>query len=344
MGPQQLTLSEINAAAERISGHVRRTPVLSSPYIDALVGARVYAKAEPLQRGGSFKARGAFSRLTLLSPAERRAGVVAYSSGNHGAAVALAARELGIPAAVVVPHDAPAAKLATIAFHGAELYRYDPATEDRAELAAALAHQRQMTMVPPFDDLSVMAGQGTAGLELAEQAPELDLVVIPVGGGGLLAGVGTALRALRPAVRIVGVEPAAADDTRRSLESGSRVALSEPPQTIADGLRTPAPGELTFPINAELLGQVVTVDDADITEAMRICFEWLKLVVEPSGAAALAALTSGRLKADGLTVGVVLSGGNIEPERFRELTVDTDGTSPPPIEASHFVTQPGRPS
>ncbi|HLH64466.1 MAG TPA: threonine/serine dehydratase [Solirubrobacteraceae bacterium] len=316
-------LQDIRAAAARIAGHVTCTPVLASPLLDARVRARVHAKAEPLQRSGSFKARGAFNRLLTLDGSARRRGVVAYSSGNHGAAVALAAHELGVPAAVVVPADTPALKLATIRFYGAELHRYDPGQEDRLELAAALARERGMTLVPPFDDPTVIAGQGTIGLELEQQAPGLDTVVVPVGGGGLIAGVGSALKALRPSIRIVGVEPAAGDDTARSIAAGRRLALPLAPATIADGLRTLTPGELTFPINVGLIDAMVTVEDSDIAEAMRLCFELLKLVVEPSGAVALAALTSGRLDVRGQAVGVVLSGGNVDAIRFSELAALT---------------------
>jgi len=320
-----LTLEDIRAAAHRIAPHGRRTPGLSAAELDAAVAARVYAKAESLQRSGSFKARGAFNRLSLLSDDERRAGIVAYSSGNHGAAVALAAHELAVPATVVVPHDAPAPKIATIEFFGAEVRRYDPEKDDRVQLANALARERGLTLVPPYDDLRVMAGQGTLGTGRTDQVPGLDVVVVPVSGGGLVAGVGTAVKATRPAARLVGVEPVAGDDTLRSLKAGQRVSLPYPPRTIADGLRTQAPGELTFPVYHRLLDDVVTVDDDEIAAAMRLCFELLKVVVEPSGAVALAALMAGRIPGSGASVGVVLSGGNVDPTRFADLIAAARG-------------------
>jgi threo-3-hydroxy-L-aspartate ammonia-lyase len=274
-------------------------------------------KPESFQRSGSFKFRGAYNRLSQLTEAERAAGVVAYSSGNHGAAVALAARLLGITAVIVVPATASALKLAAIAGYGAQLRPYDPATERREEVAAAIAAERLLTIIRPFDDYAVMAGQGTVGLELAEQAGPLDLVLAPVGGGGLIAGVATAVKGLQPGAAIIGVEPEGAGDTSLSLRAGYRVAVSEP-ATIADGLRASQPGELTFPINARLLDDVVTVPEWAIIEAMRFCFTRLKIVIEPSGAVALGALRAGLVPAAG-RVGVVLSGGNIDPADFAGL-------------------------
>lgn len=274
-------------------------------------------KAESFQRGGSFKFRGAFNRLSQLDPAQRAAGVVAYSSGNHGGAVALAARLLGVDAVIVVPANGSAAKLAAIEGYGAEVRRYDPATERREEVAAAIAADRSMTIVRPFDDYAVMAGQGTVGLELAQDAGDLDRVLVPVGGGGLIAGVATAVRGLQPGAAVIGVEPAGGGDTSASFRAGRRVAIGEP-DTIADGLRASQPGELTFPINARLLADVVTVPDDAIVETMRFCFARLKIVVEPSGAVALAALRTGVVPATGRT-GVVVSGGNIAPADFAAL-------------------------
>jgi threo-3-hydroxy-L-aspartate ammonia-lyase len=244
--------------------------------------------------------------------------VVAYSSGNHGAAVALASRVLGIPAVVVVPETGSPAKLAAIEGYGAEIRRYDPARERREVVAADLAQERSLTVIAPFDDYDIMAGQGTLGLELAEQADELDLVLVPVGGGGLAAGVATAVTALRPGVTVIGVEPAGADDTRRSMRAGQRVSL-ETVDTVADGLRASEPGDLTFPINQRLLEDVVTVDEAAIIEAMWFCFARLKLVVEPSGAVPLAALLAGAVRAGGRSTAVVLSGGNVDPIDFASL-------------------------
>ena len=291
--------------------------MLESAALNARCGARVWLKAEPFQRSGSFKFRGAYNRLSLLSDDERARGVVAYSSGNHGGAVALAASLLGIKAVVVVPATGSPAKLAAIEGYGAELRPYDPATERREEVAAALAEQRSLTIIRPFDDYDIMAGQGTIGLELAEQAGELGLVLLPVGGGGMAAGVSTAIKALRPEAAVTGVEPAGADDTRRSLRAGHRVTLDQV-DTIADGLRAATPGEHTFAVNRRLLTDVVAVEEAAIIEAMRFCFTRLKIVVEPSGAVPLAALLSGAVRADGPTA-VVLSGGNIDPDDFAAL-------------------------
>jgi len=309
-----LTFDRIKAAAARLDGVAHRTPLLTSSTLDKLCATKVGLKAEPLQRSGSFKFRGAYNRLSLLSPAAKEAGVVAFSSGNHGAAVALAAQLLGIDAIIVVPANGSAAKLAAIEAYGAQLRRYDPATESREQVAEEIAATRSMTLIRPFDDYDIMAGQGTIGLELAEQAPELKQVLVPVGGGGLAAGVSTAVKTLIPGVSVIGVEPQAADDTSRSLRAGHRVRIPDP-ATIADGLRASQPGELTFGVNSRSLDDVVTVTEEAIVDAMRFCFTRLKVVVEPSGAVALAALLSGVAGAVGRT-GVVLSGGNITPEDF----------------------------
>jgi len=295
-----------------------RTPLLTSTTLDARCGARISLKAEPFQRSGSFKFRGAYNRLSLLEPDERAKGVVAYSSGNHGGAVALAASLLGIDAVVVVPETGSPAKLAAIEGYGAEIHRYDPATQQREEVAAALAEERSLTVIRPFDDHDVMAGQGSLGVELAEQAGQLDLVLVPVGGGGLAAGVGTAIKTLLPGASVIGVEPAGADDTSRSLRAGHRVSL-DTVDTIADGLRASQPGELTFAVNQRLLDDVVTVPDAAIIDAMRFSFARLKVVLEPSGATPLAALLSGAVQPEGRRTAVVLSGGNIDPADFAFL-------------------------
>jgi threonine dehydratase len=312
-----LTLDRIRAAAARLDGVAHRTPLLSSTLLDQRCGARVLLKAEPFQRSGSFKFRGAYNRLSLLDPVAKAAGVVAFSSGNHGAAVALAAKLLGIAAVIVVPADGSAAKLAAIEGYGAQLRPYDPVTESREEVAAQIAADRSMTLVRPFDDHDVMAGQGTIGLELADQEPALDQVLVPVGGGGLAAGVSTAVTALMPHVSVIGVEPVLASDTSQSMRAGRRVTIDEP-ATIADGLRAREPGELTFAVNSRLLADVVTVSEDDIIDAMRFCFTRLKVVVEPSGAAALAALLSDAVRLPGCTA-VVLSGGNIDPVDFSAL-------------------------
>jgi threonine dehydratase len=317
MSDAGLNLDRVQAAAARLNGVAHRTPLLSSETVDRDCAAKVLLKAEPFQRSGSFKFRGAYNRLSLLSIEARRAGVVAFSSGNHGAAVALSAKLLGIDAVIVVPATGSAAKLEAIETYGAELRRYDPATESREEVAAKIAAERGMTLIRPFDDYDIMAGQGTVGLELVEQAPDLKRVLIPIGGGGLAAGVATAVKGRIPGVSVIGVEPARADDTRRSLLANRRVSIPEP-DTIADGLRAREPGELTFAVNSRLLDDVVTVTEDAIVEAMRLCFTRLKVVVEPSGAVALAALLSLVVGATGRTA-VVLSGGNIMPEDFDAL-------------------------
>jgi threonine dehydratase len=317
MSEEGLSLDRVRAAAGRLAGVAHRTPVLTSATLDQQVGGRVWLKAEPFQRSGSFKFRGAYSRLSLLDDAARSAGVVAFSSGNHGAAVALAARLLGISAIIVVPANGSAAKQAAIEGYGARLRRYDPASESREEVAAGIAADCGMTLIPPFDDYDVMAGQGTIGLELADQVPDLELVLMPVGGGGLASGVSTAIKGLRPGVAVIGVEPATADDTSQSARAGRRITIPEP-ETIADGLRARQPGELTFAVNSRLLDDVVTVTEEAIIEAMAFCFARLKVVVEPSGAVPLAALLSGAAPAAAQTV-VVLSGGNIAPADFSAL-------------------------
>jgi threo-3-hydroxy-L-aspartate ammonia-lyase len=317
MSDDALTLDRIRAAAARLDTVAHRTPLLSSTALDEHCGAKVLLKAEPFQRSGSFKFRGAYNRLSLLDPAARAAGVVAFSSGNHGAAVALAARLLGIAAVIVVPADGSPAKLAAIEGYGAQLRPYDPLTESREQVAAQIAADRSMTLVRPFDDHDVMAGQGTIGLEVVDQAPDADQVLLPVGGGGLAAGVSTAVTALLPRASVIGVEPVIASDTNQSMRAGRRVSIDEP-ATIADGLRAREPGELTFAVNSRLLADVATVSEDAIIDAMRFCFTRLKVVVEPSGAVALAALLSGAVRPTGCTV-VVLSGGNIDPADFSAL-------------------------
>ncbi len=324
----RLDVERVEAAARRIDGIARRTGLLTSASLDACAGAQVLLKPEIFQRTGSFKFRGALNRLLLTTPRERAAGVVTYSSGNHGAAVALAASILGALATVVVPASAVEVKLRAIRAYGADVRLYDPTHEHREEVAAEIALHRGAVLVPPFDDLEVMAGQGTLALEMLDDAGAIDAVLVPVGGGGLVAGVATAVRArLGSACRIVGVEPSGADDTRRSIAAGHRVAR-ETVTTIADGLRAPVPGELTFEVNRRLLDDVVVVDDDDIVVAMRFCFERLKIVVEPRGAAALAALLKGSAGQLGARVGVVLSGGNVDAGHFAELVHGASSRDP----------------
>lgn len=312
-------LDEVRAAARRLDGIAYRTPVIRSTALDQRVGARVLLKAESLQRTGSFKFRGAYNAISLIPPAARKRGVLAFSSGNHAQAVALAALLLGAQATIVMPADAAALKLAGTRRYGAEVVTYDRYAEDREQIGLAIAQRRKLTVVPPFEDPLVIAGQATAALELVEQAGEIDLLLAPVSGGGLIAGCATAVKALRPTTRVVGVEPAAGDDYRRSLAAGRRMAI-EVPRTIADSLQVTTPGELTFEINRKLLDGIVTVTDTELVEAMRFGFEELKLVLEPGGAAALAGLLTGKVAVErGARVGVILSGGNVDYARFCEL-------------------------
>lgn len=312
-------LDDVRAAAERIAPHVHRTPVLTSRTVDAAAGARLFFKCETFQRVGAFKARGAFSRLTLLSRDERRRGVVAFSSGNHAQAVALAARDLGVPATIVMPDDAPSLKLAATRGYGAEVILYDRRNEDREAIARRLVDERGVILVPPFDDEAIIAGQGTAALELLAEVPDLDVLVTPCGGAGLLAGTAVAGTALRPGVRVFGVEPEAGDDVALSLREGRRVAIPVP-ETIADSLQTTRVGERNFAILQALVEGVLTVSDLELCRAMAFLFSRMKLVVEPGGSAAAAALIAGRVPGVGAKrVGVVLSGGNVDAARFGEL-------------------------
>ena len=316
-----IELEDVQAAARRLEGVAHRTPVTTSRTLDRLTGLEVVLKPENLQRGGAFKFRGAFNRIVSLPREERARGVAAYSSGNHAQAVAIAASLLGTTAVILMPEDAPAAKLEATRGYGAEVVLYDRWTQDRETLGAALADDRGLTLVPPYEHPLVMAGQGTAALELIEDAGPLDALVVPVGGGGLIAGCATAAKAHRhERTRVIGVEPEAGDDTRRSLAAGERVAI-EVPRTIADGLQATIPGALTFEVNRARVDEIVTVTDAELVEAMRFAFDRLKLVLEPSGAAALAGLLAGKVDAAG-RVGAILSGGNVGVERFVELVTD----------------------
>lgn len=313
-----IELADVQAAARRLDGVANRTPVVTSRTLDGLVGSEVHVKAECFQRGGAFKFRGAYNKIASLPEATRRGGVLAYSSGNHAQAVAIAARLLGTTATILMPEDAPPAKVDATHGYGAEIVRYDRWTERREEIGERLAAERRLELVRPYDDPLVMAGQGTTALELLDEVPELDLLVVPVGGGGLIAGCSTAAKALRPAIRVVGVEPEAGDDTRRSLAAGERIRI-DVPRTIADGLQSDAPGELTFEVNRRLVDEVTTVTDAEILDAMAFLFDRMKLVTEPSGAVGVAALIAGRVETAGRRVGVVVSGGNVGVARFAEL-------------------------
>jgi threo-3-hydroxy-L-aspartate ammonia-lyase len=312
-------IEDIRAAARRLEGVAFTTPVIKSPALDHQLGINAVLKAESLQRTGSFKFRGAYNKIASIPPDTRRRGVLAFSSGNHAQAVALAASLLGAAATIVMPADAPAVKLAGTQRYGAEIVTYDRYAEDREEIGFAIAHERGLTVVRPFDDPLVIAGQGTIALELLEQAGGFDALLAPVSGGGLIAGSALAVKALAPSARILGVEPEIADDYRRSLAADRRVAI-DVPRTIADALAVRTPGELTFAINRTLLDDIVTVAETELIDAMRFAFEQLKLVLEPGGAAALAALLAGRVEfKSGARVAVILSGGNVDHVRFCEL-------------------------
>jgi len=324
-----ITLADVESAARRLEGVAHRTPVLTSRTLDAATGARVFLKAENLQRGGAFKFSGAYNRLATLDDETRAGGVLAFSSGNHAQAVAIAARLLGTSATIVMPTDTPAVKLDATRGYGAEVVLYDRYAEDREALGAAMAADRGLTLVPPYEDEFVMAGQGTVALELLADAGPLDLLLVCVGGGGLIAGCATAAKALAPGIRVVGVEPAAGDDTKRSLEAGERVAIPVP-RTIADGQQANIPGAMTFAVNRRLVDEIVLATDEDILDAMVFLFDRCKVVAEPSGACALAALLAGNVDARGLRIGVTISGGNVGVRRFAELLAGRSGAAPGP--------------
>jgi threonine dehydratase len=304
------TYEEVVEAASRLAGVVHRTPVLSSRALSERAGAEVLLKCESFQRVGAFKIRGAYNALSRLSEEERRRGVLAFSSGNHAQGVALAGKLLGIATAIVMPEDAPAVKLAATRGYGAEVILYDPDETVREELAAKLEAERGMVVIPPYDHPDIIAGQGTTALELFEQAGELDALLVPCGGGGLLSGCAVVAKQVAPRCRVIGVEPEVADDATRSFYSGVLQTVKNP-QTIADGTRTPSLGKLTFPLVLAHVDAMVTVSEAAIAEAVRFLFERAKLVVEPSGALGVAAILEGKVELAG-RAGVVLSGGNVD--------------------------------
>jgi threonine dehydratase len=313
-----IAFDDVRQAAERLRGIANRTPVATSRTVDSLVGGHAFFKCENLQRGGAFKFRGAYNRLSALSAEQRARGVVAFSSGNHAQGVALAARELGIHATVVMPSDAPTLKLAATQGYGADVVRYDRLTEDRETIAQRLADERGLTVVPPYDHPLIMAGQGTAALELMEDVPDLDWLLVPVGGGGLLSGCIVASTHVKPDIKVVGVETETSNDWVLSLAAGHPVRI-EPPDTIADGMRTQQPGALTFPIVQRLGHGVMVVSDQEVKDAMRLLLLRMKLLVEPTGAVPAALLLSGRLDLGGQRVGVILSGGNADPALVAEI-------------------------
>lgn len=313
-----LTYQEVEAAAHRLKGVAHRTPVIRSHTLDALLGCEVHLKAENLQRMGAFKFRGGYNAVNVLSDEQRAKGVVAFSSGNHAQAVALAARLHGCTATIVMPHDSPTLKLAATRGYGAEVVIYDRYKEDRAAIARQLVAETGAALIPPFDHLPVMAGQGTAALELIEDAGELDALIVCAGGGGFLSGCTVAAKHLLPDIQVFGAEPERGNDMQQSLREG-RIVHIDVPRTICDGQQTQAVGVHTFEVIQALVTDVLTVADPVVVEAMRFVFERLKLVVEPSGACALAALMHHRHRFAGRRVGVTLSGGNIGIDRFVAL-------------------------
>lgn len=313
-----ITYDDIAAAHERVRGAAHRTPVLTSVTADELTGAKLFFKCENFQRMGAFKFRGAYNAIARFSPDQKKAGVIAFSSGNHAQAIALSAREQGIPAVIVMPADAPAVKLAATRGYGAEVITYDRYTQDREAVTQAIASERGMTLIPPFNHVDVMAGQGTAAKELVEDAGPLDVLLVCLGGGGLLSGCAVAAKHLSPGVQVIGVEPEAGNDVQQSLASGQIVKI-DVPNTIADGAQTQAPGALTFAVMRELVDKVVTASDAQLVDAMKFFASRMKMVVEPTGclaaAAAFNAQASG-LQVKGKRVGVVISGGNVDLAQF----------------------------
>jgi threonine dehydratase len=328
MGVLPIDLAAVEAAARVLGDVVHHTPVLTSATLDTAVNAQVFAKAECFQRTGSFKFRGAYHAISRLDPAQRARGVVAYSSGNHAQAVALSAALHGAPATILMPEDAPSAKLAATGGYGAQVVTYDRYAQERTTLGIELARERGLALIPPFDHTDVMAGQGTVALELLAQAGPLDALIVPIGGGGLISGCATVAKARIQPLRVIGVEPEAGDDVRQSLLRDEIVEIATP-RTIADGQQTTAAGQRTFPVMRERVDEVVVVSDDQLLAAMHFAFERMNVVLEPSGACALAALLSGRVAVAGQRVGIVLSGGNIGVDRFVTL-MDAVRTAPGP--------------
>lgn len=306
-----LTFNDILQARERLLGVAHRTPVLTSRQFNERSACEVFFKAENLQRVGAFKFRGAYNKLASLSDDERKRGALAYSSGNHAQAMALAGKLLGVQVVIVMPQDSPEIKVAATRAYGAEVIFYDRYSESREETGERISRERGLTLVPPFDDYAVMAGQGTAALELLEEIPDLDILLVPTSGSGLLAGSAVAVKHIRPQIRVFGVEPEAGNDTWQSFRKGERVEIAVP-RTIADGLQVTAPGKLTFPIIRELVEDILLVNDQELISTIRFILERMKVLVEPSGAAGAAALFHHKLDFTGKRAGVLLSGGNVD--------------------------------
>jgi len=321
MSNQALNLDFIRQAAERIQGRVHRTPVMTSQSFNQVAGCEVFFKCENLQRAGAFKARGATNKILSLTDEEKKRGVIAVSSGNHAQAVALAAREAGVRAVVCIPDDAPKMKVAGMRSYGADIRVFDRHKDDRDAYGGEIAERESLVPVPAYDDYLIMAGQGTCGLELVEEVPDLDCLLTPCSGGGLFAGVSTAAKSLKPSIRCFAVEPDTANDTQQSIAKGERVKIPPPP-TIADGLRVQTPGVLTFPITCQNAESVLTVTDDEIKATMKFMLFRMKLLVEPSGAAAAAAVFARKLPPDCARVGVVLSGGNVDNDLLSEILKD----------------------
>lgn len=319
MSNDTVTFADVQAAAARLHGQAHRTPIITSETFDQLAGCRVYFKCENLQRAGAFKFRGAYNALSLLSPEQRRRGVVAFSSGNHAQGLALAAKALNVPAVVVMPSDAPPIKMEATRGYGAEVVLYDRLTGDREAIARQLASERGLAVIPPFDHPHIIAGQGTAAMELFEDMPDLDVLLTPVGGGGLISGCATAAKAMRPDVRVIGVETEPANDAWQSLRTGKRVTIPVP-DTIADGIRTTCLGVITFEIMRRLVEDILLVTDVEVIEAMRFMLIRMKLLAEPTGAVPVAALMTRQVKGiEGKRVGVVVSGGNADPALLKQI-------------------------
>lgn len=312
------TYADVTAAAARLQGHAHKTPILTSRTVNEAFGAEVFFKCENLQRMGAFKFRGAFNALSRFDERQRRAGVVAFSSGNHAQAIALSARLLGIPATIVMPHDAPAAKLAATRGYGGQVVVYDRYKEDREQIGRDLASRQGMTLIPPYDHPDVIAGQGTAAKELFEEVGALDALFVCLGGGGLLAGSALSTRALAPGCRLYGVEPEAGNDGQQSFRSGTIVHI-ETPQTIADGAQTQHLGHYTFPIIRRDVDDVLTATDAQLVECMRFAASRMKLVIEPTGCLGFAAARQMKDQLKGQRIGILISGGNVDMPRFCSL-------------------------
>ncbi|HEX2348311.1 MAG TPA: pyridoxal-phosphate dependent enzyme [Ktedonobacterales bacterium] len=320
-GKLAITIDDVRAAAERLRGVAHRTPVMRATSLDEAAGAQVWLKCEQFQRAGAFKFRGAYNKIANLSDEQRTRGVIAFSSGNHAQAVALCGKLFGAPTVICMPTDAPSVKVAATAGYGAEIVRYDRMTQDREALARQIAEERSLTLVPPYNDPLIMAGAGTAALELLEDQPDVEVIATPVGGGGLVSGTSVAARAAGRGVHVVGVETEAANHAYLSKRSGERVTIA-PPDTIADGIRTAALGQLTWPVVRELVDEVVLVSDEEVKAAMRFLLMRLKIVAEPTGAVAVAAAMTGKLNRFGQRIGVVISGGNVAPETLSEILIE----------------------